>query len=239
MQSADVKSDLPSVADSLVARMTNRARLIWPAMIAVDRIRGIEAVAVDLDGVIRHWPPEPVLRIEREHGMEEGSILAVAFEPDRLQQAIRGQISDEAWRRGIAATLEFKFGAAARPAVDRWSALGGIVDREVIRVLQRVRKSVPVGLLTNATTRLHQDLERHGLHEAFDAVVNSAELGVVKPEAAAFEAAARALDCPLDSVLLIEDQPAHVAAAHTLGMPAMRYLDVADLRRQLRHVGVL
>ena len=53
----------------------------------------IRAVLFDLDGVVRHFDPENVARIERAHELEPGSIEAIAFAADHLEPVTNGKIS--------------------------------------------------------------------------------------------------------------------------------------------------
>ncbi|MFC9246096.1 HAD family hydrolase [Streptomyces sp. NPDC057136] len=59
---------------------------------------------------------------------------------------------------------------------------GFTVPIEVVALLKRARKAVTVALVSNATTRLDSDLARQGLDVLADAVVNTAHIGVAKPD---------------------------------------------------------
>lgn len=50
--------------------------------------------------------------------------------------------------------------------------------------------------MSNATTRLEDDIAAFGLTDAFDVVVDTARLGVANPDPRVFEAAARAIAGP-------------------------------------------
>lgn len=168
----------------------------------------------DLDGVLRLWPDEHVDLAERSVGLPHGSIHATAFAPDLLTLAVTGGNSDEAWRQAITARLE-----AAHPGVDAargvaaWSASAGIVSPLVRDLLRRRR--VPVVLVTNATTRLPQDLARLRLDVEVEHVVNSSEVGVAKPGWGIFAAALRLLELPANRVLFVDDSAHHCACPDT------------------------
>jgi putative hydrolase of the HAD superfamily len=189
---------------------------------------GIRALLCDIDGVLRIWPP--VDRIERDHGLPLGSIAAAAFSPARLLPAITGAITDEQWRTAVAADL-----AAASPtavgAVEAWSALVPRVDREVLALLTQAAAVVPVALVSNATIRLERDLEVQGV-SGFS-VINSARFGVAKPDPAILLAAAKHVGVPAQECLFVDDTPANVDAATEIGMTALLYREVAQLRTAL------
>src|SRR4051812_27939330 len=94
------------------------------------------ALLVDLDGVIRFFPPlEP---IERETGLTPGALAEAAFAPERLTPALKGLSSDEQWRADIARVLSVNHPAsAAHEAVRRWSESSGNVDPLLVSLLRR------------------------------------------------------------------------------------------------------
>ena len=121
-----------------------------------------KAVLCDIDGVLRHWPPADTL--DRAHGLQSGTFAATAFAPERLIPAITGQITDEEWRADVECALAAACGSAriAKTLVSVRSNQAPTVDADVAALLRRVRDTIPVALVSNATTRLELDLERAG-----------------------------------------------------------------------------
>jgi HAD superfamily hydrolase (TIGR01509 family) len=141
-----------------------------------------------------------------------------------LQPVITGKISDETWRRQITQQLAEQFpDCDAAAAVARWSAPAGAVDRQMLALLRRCRQRVPVGLITNATSRLPHDLERLGLTDEFDTIINSSVVGAAKPDRQIFLAALAALQARPETTLYIDDSPGHVQAAAELGIVSHVY----------------
>lgn len=192
-----------------------------------------DAVLCDIDGVVRHWPAADVL--EQAHGLPLGALAAAAFAPARLQPAITGQITDEEWRSAVAADLTDTHGSRKRAlaAVAAWSALLPAVDQEVVALLRQVRDVASVALVSNATTRLERDLERQGLADLADTIVNTARIGVAKPDPTVYRIAAERLGTDADRCLFIDDTAANVAAARDVGMTALHYRQLDDLQHAL------
>jgi putative hydrolase of the HAD superfamily len=188
------------------------------------------AVLCDLDGVIRHWPATG--DVERAHGLPPGSLAIAAFSPSRLNPAITGQITDAQWRAAVASDLGAVCGSAerARAAVNAWSALEPRTDPRVLAWLAQARQAVPVVLVTNATTRLEEDLARQGLSDVADLVVSSARLGVAKPDPRFYARAAAQAGVPAGRCLFIDDTAANAAAASAAGMTGVHYRQFDDLR---------
>src|SRR4051812_46264947 len=58
----------------------------------------ISAALFDFDGVLRHFDMSGLHAIEGRHRLENGFLLRALLRPDRLNAALTGQTSDEAWR---------------------------------------------------------------------------------------------------------------------------------------------
>lgn len=193
----------------------------------------IDAVLCDIDGVIRHWPAQDAL--EDAHGLPRGALAAAAFAPRRLLPAITGEVTDEQWRSAVAADLATVCGSADRAgaAVAAWAGLVPLVDPEVVALLASVREVAAVALVSNATTRLEPDLDRQGLSGVADAVVNTARIGVAKPDPRVYRIAAERLGTVTGRCLFVDDTEANVAAARREGMTALHYRRPEDLRAVL------
>jgi putative hydrolase of the HAD superfamily len=193
----------------------------------------------DLDGVLRHWPSSDVRALEARHGLAEGALLGVAFEPNLLREAVTGAISDVEWRQTVADRLADEYGVDCTEAVRGWSALRATIDERMLELVREVRAEHPVVLLTNATTRLDDDLAAVALTGSFDAIVNSSDVGVAKPDPEVFRRAAAALDLPCRECAFVDDTVTHVEAAKQVGLLAILHHDAAQTRRALEEVGLV
>ncbi|MFJ7628189.1 HAD family hydrolase [Streptomyces sp. NPDC097595] len=199
-----------------------------------------DAVLCDFDGVLRLWDPDGMTALDHRSGLPEGTLAAAAFRPALLDEAVTGRISDEQWRERVAEAVAGSCGSAARARelVGGWSALTGRVDTGLLELLASLRARTPVVLVSNATTRLEADLAALGLTDAFDAVINTARIGVAKPDRRVFEAAARAVGAELRRCLFVDDTAGHVAAARTAGLTGHHYRGVGELRGALASLGL-
>jgi putative hydrolase of the HAD superfamily len=184
----------------------------------------VEVVLFDLDGVVRKFP-----------GMAKWpEIPPVAFAPGLLDQAVTGKITDEQWRAEVLRRL----GPDAAGAVAAWSATYGEVNEAVLEVVRATRAAVRVGLLTNGTSRLASDLEALGIADEFDAIFNSAELGVAKPDPEVYLLASARLATRPDAVFFVDDSPGHVDGAREAGMRGCLFVDAVLLVDSLRAEGL-
>lgn len=202
---------------------------------------GVDAVLCDLDGVLRLWDAEATAELERRYGVPEGTLLATAFTPELLQPALTGAVTDDEYRRNIAVALLPEYGIdVVADLVADWSQSFGSVDRDVRALLAEVRAAgTRVAIVSNATTRLEADLAALGLTDEVDAVVNSARLGVAKPEPTYYFAAAKMVDAEAERCVLVDDTQVNVDVAKAVGMHGFHYTDAAALRAELERLGIL
>lgn len=192
------------------------------------------ALLVDFDGVLRRWP-ESDAALEARFGLASGVLRAAAFAPELLTLAITGAITDEQWRERIVAALPRDTRAAE--AVAAWSAPNGTIDEGVRGLLAAV--SVPVVLVTNATTRLDRDLDAFGVRGLFAAVVSSAAVGAAKPDARIYAHALGTAGVDPADALYVDDSRANVAAARALGIDAHWFGSVDGFRALLLECGLI
>jgi transcription antitermination factor NusB len=190
----------------------------------------VDAVVVDLDGVIRHWDPEHAPRADDRLGLPAGTIGTVALEAGRLERVVDGRLPFEEWCEEIGQVVAGEHGVEAAAVADAWATATWQIDLAVVELLQAARQVVPVALLSNASTHLQLDLDLSGIGDQFDLVVGSAELGVAKPAPEAFRAVAEGLDVALERSLFVDDTLANVEGARALGMRAERFTGVDELR---------
>jgi HAD superfamily hydrolase (TIGR01509 family) len=189
----------------------------------------VRGLLIDLDGVLRHRDPAVVARSEREAGLPAGSIMAAAFEPELLHSVVTGGITQEAWEAEIIRVLP---GAAT--AVRQVLGDVGYLDPEVLAVVDAVRPRMTVCVVSNASSRLHADLELLGLREHVDCVLSSADFGVAKPDPRVFVEGARLVGVPPEDCLMVDDSAVITAAAAAVGMTVHTFTDAVRLEQWLR-----
>lgn len=184
-----------------------------------------QALLLDFDGVLRHYDPAVDHAVEDRFGLDRGTILKTAMEPDRYQRLVSGGWTRSEWHSDIAAYLEIPLDAMAE-----LTAYRGYVDHEVLAFVRDVRAAgVPVALCTNAPRDLDDDLAQLGLVEEFDAVVNSAVVGAAKPTPDYFKAACLAVRTVPRLCLFVDDSHRNVEGARRVGIAAYRWNGVVDL----------
>jgi len=193
----------------------------------------IQVVLFDLDGVLRRFDPAHGAAIEYRYGLAPGALARAVFDASLIRAAVTGQLSRAGW---IAAA-----GRAAGSVEAAHAFLGyrGRVDEEAAALAAALRaEGLVVGLLTNATNTLDEELTAVGLGGSFDAVFNSSALGVAKPDPRIYARALAALGVPAGAVAFTDDRPENVEAARRAGWRAAVFEGAGAWRRALRGWGV-
>ena len=193
-----------------------------------------KAVLWDFGGVILSSPFEAFNRYEADHGLPADLIRTVnATNPH-----------DNAWARLERSELspadfdqEFAEESAALghrvPGSHVLGLLGGAIRPEMVAMLDRVKGSgYKVACLTNNMKLAREDPEREAALEAvmarFDAIVESAKVGVRKPEPRFYEIACELLDVLPHECVFLDDLGVNLKPAAAMGMTTIKVLDAAQ-----------
>jgi HAD superfamily hydrolase (TIGR01509 family) len=166
---------------------------------------------------------------------------------------------DELWRRWLECPWVRRFerghcdaDSFSRGMVDSWSMSiepevfleafaswpRGLLPgaRELVRSISTTSR---VGCLSN-TNVLHAD--RHwtefGIADLFEDRFLSHEMGLVKPDRAAFEYVIEVLGCPAERILFLDDNQINVEGARAAGLRAERTQGIDEARSILASIGL-
>jgi putative hydrolase of the HAD superfamily len=190
-------------------------------------------VLCDVDNVIRFYDTTQLARLERVAGLAQGTTAKVAHAPEIDLPLLLGKITQQQWVESIVLRL-----AGHVPQVqarELGTALANApfwADEVVVALLRRVRAHMPLILVTNASLELENDLVSLGLADFADRVVNSARVGVAKPDREIYEIAAEQAGVAIDRCLFVDDRLENIEAAVALGMSGLHY---RDLRMSASH----
>lgn len=115
----------------------------------------------------------------------------------------------------------------------------GSPDEQLIELIaHELHGHYTVAILSNMNRATPEEMlgEHAGL---FDEVMISGELGVAKPDKRAFLLAANRLKEFPEQMVLIDDSEVNCAVAAELGMTAIHYKNIAQLRQELAKYGIL
>ncbi|MEV6944406.1 HAD-IA family hydrolase [Streptomyces sp. NPDC051172] len=193
-----------------------------------------DAVLCDVDNVIRSYDPSGLHALERAAGLAEGTTAKVAFAPETGLPVLLGRVDLQEWVQAIAEGL-----AGLVPEATAWDLGTALLespfsaDETVVSLLRRARTRLPLVLVSNATVRLEDDLTALGLADLADEVVNSARVGLAKPDPRIYRLAAGLAGVRPERCLFVDDTEENTEAAAALGMHPVHFRTAADLERAL------
>ncbi len=116
---------------------------------------------------------------------------------------------------------------------------GDRVDGALVALIRQLRPHYQVAVISNATDALRTTLQGYGLLDEFDLIVGSAYEGIMKPHPAIYERALARLGRSADEAVFIDDAPANIAGAATVGLHTIHFTPTIDLAGELQRLGVL
>lgn len=203
----------------------------------------IEAVIFDLGGVVLSSPFEAFARYEAERGLPDGFIRRLNMDnhhENAWARLERGELNDE----GFASVFEAE-ARAAGGELDGHAILSMLVGEVRPEMAAEVRRLIDAGygtaFLTNNAVPFDElrDMLPDGLAEllgAVDAVVESAVLGMRKPEEAFYRVALNALGVRPTQAVFLDDLGVNLKPARAMGMATIKVDEPGDALAALRSV---
>ncbi len=189
----------------------------------------INTILIDFDGVIRHWNSANIEELSATLGVDKNTVFLCAFSERYLIPAITGRIYHREWSDLVEDELSESYDTEiATRLVKEWYESSFEIDCNFLEQIRIASKNTQLILVTNATNRLDSDLERCGLVNAFDQIVNSSEIGVAKPDNSFFEITLNSLGVQTKECIFIDDTLANVEAAEALGILSLQHTNVED-----------
>ncbi len=197
----------------------------------------VRAIFFDLGGVIVRTD----YQAPREHLAERlnttyEDLNRIVFDTESSRQASVGAITTDAhWD-----TVTRRLGrpASEAKALREEFFAGDIVDLELIDFIRSLRPRYKTGVISNAWPDLRQDLVAKKIDDAFDALIISSEVGVMKPDPKIYQIALEKLGVTAREAVFVDDTPVNVEAARALGMQAVRFREplraLSDLKGMLK-----
>jgi epoxide hydrolase-like predicted phosphatase len=201
----------------------------------------IKAIIFDFGGVFdqQHEALGGFHEAAQRYGVSPEAFYDLLYSGDAWKQARTGTITGRAyWHQSMVA-----LGHDPADDVDAFKAAlfaGRELDAGVVAIARRLARRFPLALLSNATDELEAMLEHEfGIHDLFAVVINSARVGVAKPDPRAYQLALDGLGVAPHEALFIDDKPRNVAASLALGIPAIHFTSAAALEVELEQRGLL
>ncbi len=198
--------------------------------------QSIKAVIWDLGGVlVRTVDQSGRWAWEKRLGLEQGALHNLIFHNPISLNASRGQAEpDEIWA-WVAGQLKLDTAEMTALKEDFWH--GDEVDTALVDYIRALRPVYKTGLLSNAWSNLRMLVEEEWeMADAFDEIIISAEVGVIKPNPRIYRMALRALQVEPGEAVFIDDFAENIDGALALGMHAVHFSHPETARQELEEL---
>ena len=158
----------------------------------------------------------------------------LVFESDTSRKASIGAIkTDEHW-----AAVTRRLG---RPATETQKIradffAGDVVDRGLVNFIRKLRPKHKTGVISNAWPDLRDYLVENKFDDAFDDLVISAEVGVMKPDPKIYQIALVQLSVEPPEAVFVDDTPANVEGANAMGMHGILFRSPEQTLNKLKEL---
>jgi putative hydrolase of the HAD superfamily len=196
----------------------------------------IKAVILDYGEVLCYSPtPEEMGRMASLFGVEPAPFRQL-WEQDRLRYD-RGDLSPEAYWSAVAKHAGTKLTPEQLAQLRQWDIeMWGHENPTMLEWLRQIHSSggIKTALLSNMPHDMILYVRRKfGWLNQFDHLTFSAEVGLIKPDAAIYQHSLRGVGVPASEALFVDDKEPNVQGARSLGLRAIRFHSVEQLRNEL------
>ena len=193
----------------------------------------IRAIIWDVGGVlVRTEDHRSRDRLAERFGLTSSEIEELVYGHEAGKRAQRGEVSYEAHWEYLGRELLLSPEQIKDFQRAFWG--GDKVDTDLIRYIRSLRKSYKTALLSNAFLDLRRMVtEVWKIGDAFDELVISAEVGVMKPDSQIYHIALEKLGVAAQQAVFIDDFERNVDAAKAVNMHAIRFRNPVQARADL------
>jgi len=182
--------------------------------------------------IVRTEFEAPRQHLAERCGMEVEDIYRIIFGSDSAREASLGKITEEQHWADVMRRLHLPE-SETQSIVDEFFA-GDVIDRDLVDFLRGLRDNFKVGLISNAWSGLRPWIVSRKFDDAFDVMVISAEMGVMKPDPRIFQYALEQLDVAPAEAVFVDDVIENVDAARQAGMQGLLFLHPREVINKLK-----
>jgi putative hydrolase of the HAD superfamily len=195
----------------------------------------INNIFIDFGGVIvRTEDKAPRARAAERLGLTSRDLEKVIFESESSLKASTGEIPEEAHWQAVAQALRLNRADADRVTEEFFA--GDRADQALLAFLRNLRPERKVCLISNAWSGLRAWIGKQGFSDAFDHMVISAEVGLMKPKPGIYRLALEELDAKPEESVFLDDVAANVDGARAVGMMGIHFTQPEEALEELKRL---
>lgn len=196
----------------------------------------IKAIFFDVGGVlVRTLDRGPRARLAARLGMTYAVLDELVFNGEHGLKAQRGELSaDEHWEY---VCREVGWPYARRSELEAEFFGGDVLDQELVEAVRGWHGRYKTGIISNALGNLRATIENQWhMADAFDVIIVSAEVGVMKPDPRIFQTALQPLAVQPAEAVFVDDFAHNVEGARQVGMQAIQFHSPEQVLQELAAV---
>jgi glucose-1-phosphatase len=197
----------------------------------------IDAVVFDLGNVLLRFD-ETITRdrLASRTGKTAGEIESYFRGTPHVMHLVLGKVTGQRFCRIVSKDLGFDGDFEEFTAI--WSEIFTPIE-PMLELAASLATRLPRILLSNTNAiHMHHVLEHYPVLQEFDAQILSHEVGLLKPDRAIYELTLRHSGLEASRTLFIDDLRANVEGARAVGMRAIQFEGVEQVRQELTKLGV-
>jgi len=193
----------------------------------------LRAVFFDIGGVIvRTEYQAPRERLAERLNMTYEDINKIVFESETARKASIGEVSvDEHWQ---AVTRKLRLPASEAKSIHTEFFAGDVIDRDLLDFIRALRPHYKTGVISNAWGDSRDYIVKNQFDDAFDTLILSAEIGMMKPQPEIYQRALKQAQVEAHEAAFVDDMPKNIEAANALGMHGIVFRDPAQVKEHLK-----
>lgn len=194
----------------------------------------VQAIIFDFGGVlVRTEDRKPRTVLAERLGMTYDELSALIFDSPSAIQAMRGEISAlEHWDE-VRKSLDLDAEGVEWVSTEFWA--GDALDENLVNVLRSLRPRYTTVLLSNAWDDLRPMIEEEWkIDDAFDRLVISAEIGMVKPDLQIYQWVIAELGVDASQAVFVDDFIQNIEGANAAGMKTIHFQSPDQALQELR-----
>ncbi|OGO30033.1 MAG: hypothetical protein A2136_09735 [Chloroflexi bacterium RBG_16_54_11] len=193
----------------------------------------IKAILFDLGGVLlRTADFTPRDRLAARLGMNRHDLEEFVFGKESGEMAQRGAITARQHWHNLRQALDYSPEALQSLLEEFFGS--DVLDESLLDYVRKLHLTYKTGLLSNAWDDLHQVIaEKWHFEDAFDDIVISAEVKLVKPDPGIFQLAVERLGVEARQAIFVDDTQRNVFGAEAAGLIGIQFHSPGQLRYDL------
>jgi len=195
----------------------------------------ITAILWDIGGVINRTEDlKPRDELASELGVSREYLNHLFFSSSEGTKAQLGQLSIPGLMLHI--RRELKLEKDQYPDLIERFFGGDFIDEELVDYVRQLQSDYKTGVISNAWSQLDDLLTSWGIKDAFDVVIGSGDVGIMKPEPEIYQLALQRLGVQPQEAVFIDDFIENINGAQALGIHTIHFRSKDQAVEKLKRI---